>query len=176
MRATIDRPLHNRSALCAPILRSLPAWFGIEDAITRYVAAIDQLPTLLAYYKGSLVGFLTLKPHNPTSAEVYVMAVKPEWHRQGIGRSLIRHAIEWGREFDYEYLQVKTLGPSHPDAGYARTRAFYWAMGFRPLEEFTQIWNEQNPCLLMVRKLDWKYIPLDEFDEPRRDQTIPVGI
>lgn len=26
-------------------------------------------------------------------------------------------------------------------------------MGFRPLEEFTQIWDEQNPCLIMVERL-----------------------
>ena len=52
-----------------------------------------------------------------------------------------------------EYLQVKTLGPSHPDENYASTRAFYLAMGFRPLEEFKHIWDEHNPCLIMVKKL-----------------------
>jgi len=36
-----------------------------------------------------------------------------------------------------ELLQVKTLGPSLPDAGYDRTRRFYLRMGFRPLEKFT---------------------------------------
>ena len=50
-------------------------------------------------------------------------------------------------------LQVKTLSESHPDAGYAKTRAFYRAMGFHPLEEFKTLWGEANPCLLMVKKL-----------------------
>jgi ribosomal protein S18 acetylase RimI-like enzyme len=50
-------------------------------------------------------------------------------------------------------MQVKTLGPSNPDPGYARTRAFYEALGFRPLEELKQIWDEQNPCLIMVKQL-----------------------
>jgi hypothetical protein len=49
-------------------------------------------------------------------------------------------------------LEVKTLGPSHPDLGYARTRHFYETIGFLPLEE-TDLWGEQNPCLIMVKPL-----------------------
>jgi hypothetical protein len=48
---------------------------------------------------------------------------------------------------------VKTLGPSSDDSNYAKTRAFYSAMGFRPLEEFKQIWDEHNPCLVMVKRI-----------------------
>jgi len=49
-----------------------------------------------------------------------------------------------------EFLQVKTLGPSYADAGYAKTRRFYTAMGFRPLEEITGLWPE-NPCRRILR-------------------------
>jgi hypothetical protein len=52
-----------------------------------------------------------------------------------------------------EYLQVKTLGPSHPSRGYAATRRFYEALGFRPLEEIHGLWAEDNPCLLLVKRL-----------------------
>ncbi len=44
-----------------------------------------------------------------------------------------------------EFLQVKTLSAKHPDAGYGRTRQFYLAMGFRPLQEFPTLWGEANP-------------------------------
>jgi hypothetical protein len=30
---------------------------------------------------------------------------------------------------------------------------FYEAVGFKPLEETSQIWDEHNPCLIMVKKL-----------------------
>ena len=50
-------------------------------------------------------------------------------------------------------LQVKTLGPSHPDVHYARTRSFYEALGFIGLEETTTFWGEANPCLIMVKVL-----------------------
>ena len=53
----------------------------------------------------------------------------------------------------FEYLQVKTLSERHPDLNYARTRAFYSAMGFRPLEEFPELWGEKNPCLQMIKSL-----------------------
>jgi len=56
------------------------------------------------------------------------------------------------RDRGVEYLQVKTLGPSDPDPGYARTRAFYEARGFVPLEELHGLW-EDNPCLLLVKRL-----------------------
>jgi hypothetical protein len=49
-----------------------------------------------------------------------------------------------------ELLQVKTLGLSHPDPGYARTRQFYAGLGFRPLEETGELWPD-NPCLVMVK-------------------------
>ena len=51
-----------------------------------------------------------------------------------------------------EFLQVKTLGPSHPDPGYARTRQFYAGVGFQPLEEITGLWPG-NPCLIMIKTL-----------------------
>jgi len=43
--------------------------------------------------------------------------------------------------------------PRDPDPGYARTRAFYAAMGFEPLEEIVQVWGPDNPCLLLVKRL-----------------------
>ena len=49
-------------------------------------------------------------------------------------------------------LQVKTLGPSDPDEGYRRTRRFYQAVGFEPLEELVGLWPG-NPCLIMVKVL-----------------------
>jgi len=36
---------------------------------------------------------------------------------------------------------------------YARTRAFYRALGFLPLEERTDIWGPENPCLISVKAL-----------------------
>jgi GNAT superfamily N-acetyltransferase len=90
--------------------------------------------------------------HFPGSAEIYLMAVESALHRQGIGRALVE-ALEADLLADgVELLQVKTLGPSLPDAGYEKTRRFYGRMGFRPLEEIPDLWPG-NPCLIMVKVL-----------------------
>ncbi len=151
--STITGPLLGQGAACETILRALPDWFGIEEAIQEYARAIDSLPTFLASRGERAIGFLTVKVHNPYAAELYVMGVLPEAHRQGLGRRLVSTAEAFIKEQGIEYFQVKTLSPSHPDPGYARTRAFYQGVGFRPLEEFPLLWDKDNPCLLMVKKL-----------------------
>ncbi len=149
----MEGPCFGKGALCEAVLRALPDWFGIEEAVRQYAVDIDCLPTILVMDGDRVLGFLSVKIHNEYSAEVYVMGVRPEAQRQGIGRGLVERAEAFLRERGIEYLQVKTLGPSHPDEHYAKTRAFYLAMGFRPIEEFSQIWNVENPCLIMVKRI-----------------------
>ncbi len=153
MPTLIEGPRLEQTAVCLPILRMLPSWFGLETGIQQYQREIGHLPTFLANMDGQPVGFLSLKQHTPASAEIYVMGVNPLFHRCGIGRLLVQTAEAYAREQGIEYMQVKTLGPSRSDAGYAKTRAFYAAVGFCPLEEFKQIWDANNPCLIMVKRI-----------------------
>lgn len=99
-----------------------------------------------------VTGFLTLNQHNAHSAEIHLIAVRQEYHGRGIGRSLVEHAEALLRARDVEYFEVKTLGPSRPDSYYDKTRGFYYAMGFRPLEE-NRLWGDVNPCLIMIKYL-----------------------
>jgi GNAT superfamily N-acetyltransferase len=137
-----------RSQLCESILRELPEWFGIEEATAAYIRDVAGLPTFAVGDRG----FLAVKQHTARAAEVYVMGVRPEHQGSGLGTALLAAAEEYLRARDVAYLQVKTLGPSDPDAGYARTRHFYEARGFVPLEELHDLW-EHNPCLIMVKQL-----------------------
>lgn len=154
MPGTIQGPFLGKAPVCEPILRSLPEWFGVEAAIRQYTQDIDLLPTLLAFANDQVVGFLTLKYHTTYAAEIYVMGIDPHYHRQGFGRALVERAEILLRQEGLEYLQVKTLSPSVEYEYYARTREFYAAMGFRPLEEIKLIWDAQNPCWLMVKHLN----------------------
>jgi GNAT superfamily N-acetyltransferase len=149
----VEGPSLGQAEMCIPIIRDLPDWFAIEAAILNYKKEIDDLPTFLASSGKNVLGFLSLKQHNSYAAEVCVMGVRLEAQRSGIGRALMERAEAYARSLGVEYLQVKTLGPSRPDVSYAKTRAFYIAMGFRPLEEFKQIWDMQNPCLILVKRL-----------------------
>ena len=137
-----------RSRLCERILRDLPEWFGIEEATTAYIRDVADLPTFAIAEDA----FLSLKLHNPSSAEVYVMGVRATRHRQGLGSALLAAAEGYLRERGVDYLQVKTLGPSDPYEPYASTRRFYESCGFVALEELHGFW-EDNPCLIMVKRL-----------------------
>jgi ribosomal protein S18 acetylase RimI-like enzyme len=141
------------ASVCEPILRALPEWFGIEESNARYIKDIDVMPTLVAFIGEEAVGFLTIKEHNEYTAEILVMGVLPEVQRRGAGRALVREAVKILQKGGREYLQVKTLSSSNPDEHYAATRKFYFAMGFRPVEDFGNLWDEENPCLLMVKYL-----------------------
>jgi GNAT superfamily N-acetyltransferase len=143
------------------LLRKLPTWFGIESSVAEYVESARRLPAYLAWphdpapaglTPGRPAGALLAVRHFPRSAEIYLMAVDPAVHRQGAGRALVT-ALESDLSADgVEFLQVKTLGPTHPDPGYARTRQFYASVGFQPLEEITGLWPD-NPCLIMIKTL-----------------------
>lgn len=83
------------SAEVEPILRALPQWFGIEEATVFYIQQADENPTFLAIDSAAddrPVGFLTLYTHSPFASEISVMAVLPEYHRQGVGRALLTTA------------------------------------------------------------------------------------
>ena len=157
--AQVVGPLLQQAHACEPIIRALPAWFGNKEANADYLQDIDALPTLIARKEGQIVGFLTLEYHNAYTAEIHIIGVHPAFHRQGIGRALLARAETLLLERHMEYLLVKMLGPSSPDQDYAHTRAFYTAMGFRPLQEFKEFWSARDPCLLMIKVL----APADEI-------------
>ena len=136
---------------CRTILETLPDWFGIPASVEDYVATAERSPSFIASRRGDDIGFLTLVRHSLYAAEVYVMGVRPEFHRRRIGWQLLSLAEQQLVADGVEYLQVKTLAPSRPDDGYEKTRAFYFAYGFRPLEEFPDLWDAENPALQMIK-------------------------
>lgn len=139
----------------ARLLTALPAWFGIDSANRAYVRAAERLPTYLATgTTGTVVGALLTERHNPVTAEIHLLLVEPGWHRRGAGRALLTAAEADLRADGVRLLEVKTLGPSHPSEPYARTRRFYAAMGFLPVEELHGLWPD-DPCLILIKPLAW---------------------
>ena len=140
-----------RGEVCDELLRTLPLWFGIESAIQAYVKEVEEMPTFVAYEAGRAAGFVSLCLHNEYTAEIHVMAVRPEFPRKGIGRILLKEVEAYLKAGRYEFLSVKTLSPSRPNKEYELTRKFYLSNGFRPVEEFKTLWGEANPCLMMIK-------------------------
>lgn len=138
---------------CERIVRALPDWFGIEEGIAEARGYLDSQEGLVAEEDGQVVGFLTFASEFPESAEITWMAVAPNAHRRGVGRRLVDALVRALDARGCELLLVKTLADTHPSPEYAATRAFYRAMGFRPLTMLPDLWDPANPCLLMVRTI-----------------------
>ncbi|MEQ1699133.1 MAG: GNAT family N-acetyltransferase [Ilumatobacteraceae bacterium] len=151
---TIAAPQSGLGRECREVLASVPTWFGIPESNEEYIGFVDANPTWAAIADdGSVVGLLAPLRHAPSmSMEIYLLAVRPEWHRHGVGRALVEAFEQAARAEGMPMAQVKTLGPSHPDEGYALTRQFYAAMGYRAVEEFHDLWPG-TPALLMVKPL-----------------------
>lgn len=153
MTVEISGPEQTDIASCELVLRALPDYFGIEEALLQYLEDMKTRSTFHAHLDGSVVGFLTLTRHNAVSAEIHVMGVLPQEHNQGIGRAMVQAAQRHLQSDGVALLQVKTLGESHPDRNYAKTRQFYLAQGFLPMEEIPDFWGKRVPTLFMVKPL-----------------------
>jgi GNAT superfamily N-acetyltransferase len=153
MTIEVEGPVLGKASLLEPVLRAVPDWFGIEGSIQGYLRDIDVMPTFIARADGEVAGFVTVKKHFEGSAELVVMGVYPRMHRRGAGRRLLARAEDYLKAEGVEFFHVKTLSPSRPDPSYLKTREFYLAMGFEPLVEFPDLWNRDNPCLIMIKRL-----------------------
>lgn len=134
------------------MLRTLPSWFGIEDAIRGYVRAASELDSFLAVRDGITIGIALIERHFPESAELSLIAVDAVHRASGIGGRLM-DAVESALRTDgVRFLEVHTVGPSYDDAGYAATRAFYRGLGFTPIHEYDRLdWD--GPTLVLIKQL-----------------------
>lgn len=150
-RCRVDSPVPED---VARLLATVPEWFGLADANAEYVEAARVKETwTVRDDAGEVVGVTLVDRHFPHIAEIYLTVVDRAHHGQGIGTAMMAAVEADARRRGVRLLEVKTLGPSHPDAGYARTRHFYQQVGFLPLEE-TDLWGDRNPCLFMVKPLE----------------------
>jgi GNAT superfamily N-acetyltransferase len=135
---------------CVSILADLPEWFGLPESNAAYAEAAQREPAWVAEEAGEALGLMVLTDPGFAALDVHLLAIRPHAHRRGVGRALIGQACAAARAMGKPYLSVKTQGPSAGYESYRQTRLFYEGVGFKGLEEFTEIWGPENPCLLMI--------------------------
>lgn len=152
-----------KTLITLQIMNALPEWFSPPEDIVRksvihreyhMIAAYETATPTRADAQSNIIGFAALKTHNSHTAEIYNLGVLREYHRQGIGHRLMDACVQYCKENHYKFLTVKTLDESAVYEPYNGTRAFYKSEGFIPLEVFTCIWDEENPCLYMIKVID----------------------
>jgi GNAT superfamily N-acetyltransferase len=150
-------PVHDpdrRSAICRDLLGRLPDWFAIPESVANYIVEVRSRSMSVALDENdTVVGFVTLERITPIMAEIHLIAVAPERHGHGIGRALVAATEAAARAQGAAMLTVKTLAPTVEYAPYDATRAFYRGCGFVPLAIFPDLWDPENPCLLMGKSL-----------------------
>ena len=143
-----------KASISRRILEALPQWFGIPEAREEYINDSQEQLFFAAFDEEGRqpVGFLCLKETGKATAELAVMGVRRERHRQGIGRALFSGARKCAAENGYEFLQVKTVQMGRYEE-YDATNCFYQSLGFKEFEVFPALWGEQNPCQIYVMGL-----------------------
>jgi ribosomal protein S18 acetylase RimI-like enzyme len=91
------------------------------------VCTTADMKVWVAIDSDSTVGFVAVKLHSESSmGEIYMIAVDPDYQRQGIGAALIEFALLWMKEKGISVAMVETGG----DPGHAPARRTYEKLGF----------------------------------------------
>lgn len=141
------------SRACEHLIGLLPDWFGLPASNAAYVAGVVECVCHAAFDEtGSCIGLIALRPHFGTTLEVWWMGVDPSRHRQRIGAQLIAAAMDEASRLGCCDIVLTTLGEESDDPGYAATRRFYLAQGFRPLVH-DHMGDLEYPMIWMIRNL-----------------------
>ena len=95
-----------KQAVTRLILEALPEWFGIPEAREEYIRESAGRIFFCAYDRNRPVGFLYLKETGNATVELYVMGIRKEYHRQGIGRLLFRQARDAASGAGYAFMWI----------------------------------------------------------------------
>ena len=143
---------NKRMEITREILEALPEWFGIPEATEDYITKSANQICIAAYEGEQPAGFLCLEETGKDTMELYVLGVRKEFHRHGVGRELCLMAKQIATEKGYSFIQVKTVQMGKYEE-YDQTNRFYQSIGFKEFEVFPTLWDECNPCQIYVMSL-----------------------
>ena len=140
-----------KAKIVEEVLLDLPEWFGLPESTKDYIEQSKNLVLFAAQYNQMNIGFITLKETSVDVCEIHCMGIKKNYHHKGIGRKLFNTFEEVAKD-KYVFIQVKTVDEGHYKE-YDETLAFYKSVGFKKMEVFPKLWDEWNPCLVMIKNI-----------------------
>lgn len=138
-----------KEQIAKEILHNLPEWFGLPDSTAEYIRCSQDMPFWADIQGEVATGFVALKETSAHTVEIYVMGVLKAFHRKQIGKQLFDHCLQYAKERGYSFMQVKTVKEGCYKE-YDSTIAFYKQIGFKEFECFPTLWDEWNPCQVLV--------------------------
>jgi ribosomal protein S18 acetylase RimI-like enzyme len=140
---------HGTIVAMAKLLRQ---WFT-ETGIQQIARDLQSHKGLVALEDENIAGFVTYAiAVDERVAELTWIAVHPNLHRKGIGRSLVGALEEVLARLGVSALEVSTVADSIEYEPYARTRSFYHALGFSDVHVDRE-WYPSGDDRLLLRKL-----------------------
>ena len=141
-----------KSIYAENILRKLPEWFGNEKGLTEFIKGVQDSPFFSAIdHNDGCIGFFSIKHHYHHTGDIYVCGILPEYQKKGIGKKLFAYTEKYFKQNGRKCIIVKTLSEIVNYEPYIRTQLFYKSVGFEPLITLTEMWDEENPCLIMIK-------------------------
>ena len=137
-----------RQTISRAILEQLRDWFEVDESREQYIEESAEQVFFAAFDGAKPVGFITMKETGRDTAELAVMGVLKDYHRQGVGRQLFKELKNAAQEHGYSFMQVKTVKMGVYE-DYDITNRFYLSLGFKELEVLP-LWDEANPCQIYV--------------------------
>lgn len=84
-----------KALIARQVLNDLPEWFGRPESVENYIKAAQDKPFLAYLIDNAAAGFIVLNATSADCAEIFVMGVKKNFQRQGVGRSLLSAYEKW---------------------------------------------------------------------------------
>lgn len=110
--------LESRFHGCAPAIEGPAAAFfcGPDHGRREGFVAVAVTPD----GRHEVIGHVSVEPARPGTAEIAI-AVADAWQRHGIGRALVRAAIEWARRHGFSHLVATMRTTNGAIAGLVRS-------------------------------------------------------
>lgn len=103
------------------------SWRISQQKAVEDVCSDEDTNVWVAINNESTIGFVAVKLQPEESmGEIYMVAVDPDFQRQGIGSALIEFALNWMKNAGMSIAMVETAG----DSGHATARHTYEKAGF----------------------------------------------
>ncbi len=142
-----------KQEIARKILKDLPLWFGIDESTKEYIDTVVEYPFVAAYIDNQVVGFYSIREENEDVLDMYVLGVLRKYHGSGVGSELQKYVDNYALEHRYTYLMVLTLAEKKQNKEYLLTRNFYLKQGFIDFYQNDDIFDKNNPCQIMMKKL-----------------------
>lgn len=136
------------------ILNKLPQWFSDKKAVKEYAKKVRELPFWAAFDEHNIWHRIfgsanTLRAYSRNLCMRSSSRISAQRHWKKLYYLMEKHFKEIG----FKHIIVKTLSEKANSEEYAKTRKFYTNVGFEPLITLTEMWDEKNPCLIMIKVL-----------------------